>query len=367
MSPVDKSYFQCDYSSARKDFLEAARAASARLSSYAHPLPGPQGEDLATDVAEFGAANADKALFVCSATHGVEGFAGSAIQNGLIREEWHERMPEGTKLVLIHAINPYGFASLRRFNEDNIDLNRNFLDPGDNRPENPGYDVLARWMAPRTISLGADLIALGRLLVFAAGHGLAATRKAVTGGQYRHPDGLFYGGITRSWSAKTLKTILRRHGTGLSRAIFFDVHTGLGPNAAAEIISNSPKTSDQFARARRIWGNQVKTTKEGDSVSADLAGTLKLAVNDMLEGTEMTAVSIEFGTVPAAMALRALRAENWLYRSGESGTDRARRIKRALVDAFNPDDDAWREAVWRKGSSALAEAQSWLGGSGKSP
>ena len=30
-------------------------------------------------------------------------------------------------IVLIHALNPYGFKTNRRVNEDNIDLNRNFL------------------------------------------------------------------------------------------------------------------------------------------------------------------------------------------------------------------------------------------------
>jgi hypothetical protein len=32
-------------------------------------------------------------------------------------------------LVFIHAVNPYGFHHDRRVNEDNIDINRNFLTP----------------------------------------------------------------------------------------------------------------------------------------------------------------------------------------------------------------------------------------------
>lgn len=30
--------------------------------------------------------------------------------------------------MFIHALNPYGFATNRRVNEDNIDINRNLLD-----------------------------------------------------------------------------------------------------------------------------------------------------------------------------------------------------------------------------------------------
>ena len=43
---------------------------------------------------------------------------------------------------MIHALNPFGFAHLRRANEDNVDLNRNFVDhEGGNYPEN---DLFAR-------------------------------------------------------------------------------------------------------------------------------------------------------------------------------------------------------------------------------
>lgn len=354
------SYFAPDFFDARREFLDAARAAPARISSYVHPMSGPDGQELATDVAEFGPEGAGQALIVCSGTHGIEGFSGSAIQLGLMREGWPDRLPTDTKLILIHAINPFGFAYLRRFNEDNVDLNRNFLKPGQALPENPGYDVLADSISPETLSLHNELAALIRLVGFAVGNGFAAAREAVTGGQYRHPEGLFYGGHGPTWSALTLRTIIEKHGRGLSRALFFDVHTGLGPKGNAEIISNSPKASEQYARACSIWGNLVKTTKEGESVSADLAGTLKLGVIRMLPEAEMTAVSIEYGTVPALVALRALRDENWLHHLGESGTPRARRIKRNLLAAFNPDDNAWRAAVWRKGSDAVTQALNWL-------
>ncbi|MEJ0064575.1 MAG: DUF2817 domain-containing protein [Caulobacteraceae bacterium] len=44
---------------------------------------------------------------------------------------------------MIHAINPYGFAWLRRVTEENIDLNRNWIDFSQPPPANPGYDELA--------------------------------------------------------------------------------------------------------------------------------------------------------------------------------------------------------------------------------
>ena len=49
---------------------------------------------------------------------------------------------DNLSIVLLHASNPYGFAWGRRVNEDNVDLNRNFVDFDAPLPENPGYNEI---------------------------------------------------------------------------------------------------------------------------------------------------------------------------------------------------------------------------------
>jgi hypothetical protein len=65
-----------DYTEARGRFLDAARGAGAQLVEHAHPLTGPGGEALATDVAVIGRPEAPTRMLVFSGTHGVVGFAG---------------------------------------------------------------------------------------------------------------------------------------------------------------------------------------------------------------------------------------------------------------------------------------------------
>lgn len=64
--------------------------------------------------------------------HGPESYAGSAIQSHILSHflQKNEGFNESTQptIVFIHALNPYGFATNRRANEDNIDINRNLLD-----------------------------------------------------------------------------------------------------------------------------------------------------------------------------------------------------------------------------------------------
>ena len=72
------------YQQARENFLSACSEAGCPVSSYLHPLKGPEGEELATDVAWFGPEDAGKLLVMVSGVHGVEGFSGSATQVGWI-------------------------------------------------------------------------------------------------------------------------------------------------------------------------------------------------------------------------------------------------------------------------------------------
>ncbi len=352
--------FSPNYSEARERLLNAAADVQAKVTSHVSPEVGPDGETLAVDVVEIGNPSAEGALIICSGTHGVEGFAGSAIQLSMLRSPTPTDDPHAPRLVLIHGLNPYGFAWLRRFNEDNVDLNRNFLAEDAAYPENRGYETLASAICPKSISAFSNVYALARLFLYAGLHGVADTREAVTGGQYSHPEGLFYGGRKPSWSARTLKAILRDQGKNTKEVVFLDIHTGLGAFASAEIVLNSPKNSPEFRRAVSIWGEDVKTTKAAEAVSADLSGTLKLALPGMLPEAEVTAASIEFGTYPSLRVLWAMRAENWLHHYGNQNTARGRKIKEDLLTAFDPDDETWRTEVLRKGLDAAERAIEWL-------
>jgi ABC-type multidrug transport system fused ATPase/permease subunit len=119
-------------------FWPAARAAGTDLSKYAHPLPGPNGPVLATDVALIGPPYATRLFIIISGTHGVNGAFGSACQTA-----WLDQMPvlpAGVAILMIHLIKPWGIASGRRLNEDNVDLNRNFINWTTTPPSIQNYD-----------------------------------------------------------------------------------------------------------------------------------------------------------------------------------------------------------------------------------
>ena len=135
-------YFSPNYVTARTQFRNAVEKADGRLNALQLDAKGPNGEDLTIDIAWFGAEKPKRVLVHSSGLHGVEAFAGSAIQLQWL-DEGIPSMPEDSALVMVHVLNPFGMSWLRRFNENGVDLNRNFLGAGETYEGAPeGYDLL---------------------------------------------------------------------------------------------------------------------------------------------------------------------------------------------------------------------------------
>ena len=348
--------FSANYGEARKKFLAASLAAGAKLESFRNPHKGPDGEALYTDVAIIGPSDANTILVLGSGTHGVEGFTGSAIQTCLLLEGLGSTLKPGISIVLIHAINPYGFAHLRRFKEDNVDLNRNFVDHSKPYPTNPGYETLQDAISPASLSFWANIKSFTRLFWFGLTNSKNALKHAISAGQYNHPQGLFYGGNEATWSNKTIRAIADQYLGSSNRVVIIDFHTGLGPYGNAEVISNEPEESPAYRRSVSWWGDRVRTSVSGGSVSIHLGATLKLGFSAMLPDTEVTAVSLEFGTLPALKVFRALRTENWLYHHGNINTPKAENIKMELLRAFYPDERDWKQQVLEQSKEVVEQA-----------
>ncbi|GMV61704.1 MAG: hypothetical protein AMXMBFR74_08730 [Parvibaculum sp.] len=337
--------FSKTYREARDRFLQAARAAGGRVNHHEHPLRGPEGEVLATDVARIGPEDAPFILALGSGTHGVEGYCGSGVQTALLAEGFADGLPDDTGLVLIHGINPYGFAWNRRVNEDNVDLNRNFVDHAKPHPENPGYEELAEAINPRDLSPETMAESRAHMRAYAERHGHRAMQHALSAGQYTHPNGVQFGGLEPVWSNRTLRMILREEMAKARRVVFIDIHSGLGACGEGEIICTEPETSETYKRMRRWWGARVRSTVSGDSISSNVPGSITVCLAEELQGREVTPMGLEFGTVPIAEVTMALQADNWLHQNGGPDNPKAKEIAKTIRDAFYIDADDWKEKV----------------------
>ena len=353
-------HFSGSYGEARRKFLAAAGRAGAAIRHHVHPMKGPAGEELATDVARLGPDKASRVLGIGSGTHGVEGYCGSGAQTALLTEALAAHLPDDTAIVFIHAINPYGFAWDRRVNEDNVDLNRNFVDHSKPYPENPGYEELADAINPRDLSPETMTECRIRMKAYAAAHGPRAMQRALSSGQYTHPDGVQFGGRAPVWSNHTLRTIIRTEMAAAQRVAFIDIHSGLGERGAAEIICTEPETSLAYRRMTEWWGSQVRSTVGGGSISSDVPGSILVCFAGELKGREVTSCGLEFGTVPIAEVTAALQSDNWLHQNGGHDNPRAAEIAGRIRDAFYVDADDWKEQVTQTSRRICARALAGL-------
>lgn len=350
---MSSAYFSSSYTEAREKFLAAAKEAGAVLDHRLNAkVKGPAGEDLYTDIALLGDKDAPRKIVILSGTHGNEGFCGSGCQVGFLEEGWAEKRPEDTALVFVHAINPYGFAHIRRVNEDNVDLNRNFVDHTKPYPVNKGYEEIHAWLVPETWANGGVEAANARLAAYAAEHGPMALQHAASGGQHSHPDGICFGGTAPTWSNETLRAIVNDYCVGARHVALIDFHTGLGPNGHGELIFSDIKI-DNLDRAQAWYEGQVTSFLDGTSTSAELTGMNCIAFLDAIPAETYTGIAVEYGTYDVATVLRAFRFDAYINAHEEPGSALWNEGKKAIYEALYCDNDDWKAKIWDRATWVL--------------
>jgi hypothetical protein len=355
--------FSESYAEARPKFCAAAAASGGALRSWLNPkATGPDGETLFLDTARFGPADAPNMLVLIAGTHGVEGHCGSGAEIAWLRSGGPEKLPKGTGALLIHAINPYGFAWSRRVTEDNVDLNRNFVDHDKAYPINAGYEEIAAAVLPRTWD-EASAAATARIFdAYAQKHGAYGLQGAISSGQYTHPDGVFFGGHRPTWSNRTIRTIARTELSAARRVGLIDFHTGLGPFGHGELICAVAPSAKSFARARAWYGDEMTSPEGGSSTSAVVVGVMTDAFPQELPDAEVTSIAIEYGTYAVPDVLNAVRADNWLHQKGDVSSPQGKSIKADIKERFFPSGDKWREMVWQRADQTIGWALKGLAG-----
>lgn len=340
--PDPALFFSEDYARARRRFRRLAGRAGLACFTETLPCPGrgPLGEPLSTELAWLGPEGAERLLVLISATHGVEGFAGSAVQCRTLSRL--RALPSGTAVLMVHALNPWGFAWLRRCDAEGIDLNRNFVDFRRPLPDNPGYRELRPLLALPTNEMMASLAD------WEARHGRTALEVALSGGQYQDPAAPFFGGRQPARGRLLIEQLIRRYRLQRRRLAVIDLHTGLGPWAEGEIICDHGPDSDGTRTAALWYGDQVTLPAAGTSSSVPKEGLLDYAWHRIMD-PHSCFVTLEFGTWSTDRLLQVLLEDHRRHRHADVPlSDQA-----AMHEHFAPTHPGWRAAVLARADSVI--------------
>ena len=342
------TYFSDDYFTARSRWRSTVNRLGCRLESHEIEAVSPINDPLTIDVAILGNPLAHKTIVISSGLHGVEGLFGSAIQLALLEQYLaDDRLSSDLSIVMIHTLNPFGCAWYRRWNEDNIDLNRNFL-VADEAYQGcpPAYPQLDSFLNPRSLPSDFEPFLLKSLGLIAR-YGMSTLKNTLPVGQYEFPQGLFFGGNAPTQTHKILTAHLRRW-LGLSQQVLhLDLHSGLGKwgtyQLFAELTSNSPRhqwLSQQFDR--------ILTLDAGDLVYQS-RGTFGHWCQASFPDLTYDFLLAEFGTYSMLRVLKALRSENRAHWWGQPEAKSYQRAKQELAEVFVPQSQKWRSIVLQQG------------------
>jgi hypothetical protein len=344
-----------DYATARAGFREAAGRAGCELVAVPIGQLGPDGTELTLDVALRGSSTAARTLVLSSGLHGIEGYFGSAVQRAWL--EGPGRAPDRERrVVLIHALNPYGFAWRRRVNEDNVDLNRNFMRQGQAyQGADPGYRELDPLLNPERAPRRFEPFLLQALPALAR-HGFRSLKNAVAQGQYEFPRGLFYGGSGLSKSGQLLRVHLPGWLGRPEQVMHLDLHSGRGAFGRYALCVDLPSESERVASLRERFGAHAVESFDPHGVLYEIRGALGPWLEELFPTVHYDCLLAEFGTYHALKVLEAMRYENLAHHHVERGAPGYERAKQRLFEAFCPASPRWRKQVLQSALNVIAQA-----------
>jgi len=347
--------FSTDYTSARARFREAASSARFSLAAYPIGQLGPDGGDLTIDVAVRGPEKARRVLVMSSGLHGVEGYFGSAVQRSWLLGPGAEAHAD-RRIVLIHALNPYGFAWRRRVNEDNVDLNRNFMLAGTPYGgAHEGYRKLDGLLNPPTPPSRFEPFLLQALPPLLR-HGFRALKNAVAQGQYEFPNGVFYGGNAPSRTQAILAEHLPGWVGAPEHVLHLDWHTGRGSFGSYALCVDLPVESSRVSRLRSTFADECVESFDPNGVLYEIRGALGPWLEQLLPRVEYDCLLSEFGTYNAIKVLEAMRFENRTNLYAKDDVVLQEEGRRRMFEAFCPADPKWREKVITSAHGVVAQA-----------
>lgn len=354
--------FRDTYREARRSFLDLADAHASRARSLVlEGHVGIDGEELAMDVATFGPVDAPKALLVMSGTHGLEGPAGSAVQQAFI-DRCGRSLPRDVKIVAIHALNPWGFSHGSRTDADNIDVNRNFVDFEAPLPHSPAYAELHAVECPDAWNDDTPARLMEAFVACAEREGLEYLMEGLTTGQFQEPTGLNYGGRAPSWSRQAFEQVVAEELHGVEAIGCVEWHTGLGRSGELVFACHHPAGSAELDRVAEWWGRDAVTALgaayEGTGgVVPEIRGALLEALPALVPGTEVCGSVIELGTYENMTVLEGLMIDRWLRFGLENQSSSSREdLERRKREIFTPADRGWRAGVLEPSIAAQLEA-----------
>lgn len=362
---AEPSPFARGYEKSREHFLSWKDKVPGAIADKVM-VPNEEGKDLSVDILTIPAeGTAENVLVISSGVHGAEGAPGSAMQELFLKEYLPNLNRKNSTVVMVHAVNPWGYEHNHRYTENNVDLNRNSVkDPETlkNYP-NEAYEGVQSlmtaskplgWYGLGQAKMGLGLV--GHLIKSRFDRG--AVTQAVAGGQNIDPRGVNFASTQHEPQIPAIRDVLKEKIGSAKNVVHYDIHTGLGARGHLHMIDNSdPKAvaaSAQYIKpltddeTDTIWHNTSADPGFYDVSLGDFTNVSEVAASPSASVLTYTA---EVGTLGKGLLQQIDSATRYHERNSLEffAGDLSEKKKQAILDRctemYNPDDDSWRHQM----------------------
>ncbi len=358
----DQNYFPKNYLDSRQRFHDLLHKLNP-LQTEEWAVSSKTDQDLFVDSAYWPNAKEPKTLLVVtSGIHGSETYAGSAILQMFLTEIMPKLNLENLGVLLVHAMNPYGFKHHRRTTENGVNLNRNFSISGELfKSRNPASEKMHELFFNREKVNSARSTMMDTLEVhdgsaFFKGISMDEFTKATAPGQFIKPEDLEYGGHALEPQSlklvQTLKEIMPKYRDVLS----LDLHTGLGEKNRLHLLTSGSGKDlhpDLFAElfdtaADKKYYEHTPASAEG---FYEVHGSMNCAFADLADVNQrVCAITMEFGTLGHDREAQLRSLNNFVVEhqgrySGYASDAVHAEVQKESFERSYPQNDEWRRAV----------------------
>ena len=330
---------------------------SAGLGADIHSHPIDEQDGLYIDTFYLPASQAQTNLVVLTTgVHGIEGYIGSVMLDVFFGEIYPTLDPDNTGVLVVANVNPYGMKYMRRYNENNVDLNRNFILDWDS------FDLASNKEYPKVDTFLGPTGKIGNALWHEVGFYLSLGKTAITDGadtisdalltgQYEYPQGVYYGGTGDEASTVYLKDVFARClESAYENIVHIDIHSGYGPRYNMVIFNSVFETLTE-AESVAAFGYDHIIAYDSESFYATTGDTTdffyRLADSVDSEKT-LFSTCFEFGTIGDAffdtiLSLKYTVDENRNHWYPTQNKTSAEILRQNYLELYYPTETAWRE------------------------
>lgn len=294
-------------------------------------------------------------IVITTGVHGIEGYIGSVMLDVFFEEIFTSLDRTSTGVLIVANVNPYGMKYMRRYNENNVDLNRNFIEDWSN------FDLSSNKEYPKVVSFLQPEGKIGNAFWHEVEFYLSLAKEALTvgagtisdallTGQYEYPNGVYYGGNGDEKSTTYLKSVFAEClDSEYENIIHVDVHSGYGPRYNM-VIFNSVQDPTLEADAVREIGYDYIIAQDSEEFYVTFGDTTdyfyRLAKS---KGTDKSLYStcFEFGTIgdgffDSILSLKYTVDENRQHKFPTDNETSAEVVRQNYLELFYPTETEWR-------------------------